>query len=111
MQGKEYEMKPLRLRTVRPFLWDEVVLHEEEAKDPNLDLSSKVKVNAFLKKRVSAGSAFFAVWGSRLIAQVNTMIKRAKNEWAELHGGQEATDEVLPLIRIRVRSHSVCRRH
>lgn len=48
-------MTPIRLRSVRPFVFDKVSLQEaqDEADDEKL-LDSKVKVNKFLKKKVSS---------------------------------------------------------
>lgn len=53
IQGKEFEMTPIRLRSVRPFVFDTVSLADEQEKsnDDKL-LDSKVKVNKFLKKKV-----------------------------------------------------------
>lgn len=44
-------MQPIRLRSVRPFVWDEVSLIEVQEGD-DIDLSTKVKVNKFLKGKV-----------------------------------------------------------
>ncbi|KAM0750789.1 DNA repair exonuclease [Meredithblackwellia eburnea MCA 4105] len=84
IQGKEFEMDPIRLRSVRPFVWDEVVLAEASEVD-NVDLSTKIKVNKFLKEKV------------------NELIDRANAEWDELHEGEDdETPRLLPLIRLRV---------
>ena len=53
IQGKEFEMEPIRLRSVRPFVWEEVSLIEA-AEGDDVDLSTKVKVNKFLKGKVSS---------------------------------------------------------
>lgn len=54
IQGKEFEMTPLRLRSVRPFLFDEVSLYDaQEEADDNQLLDSKIKVNKFLRAKVS----------------------------------------------------------
>lgn len=46
-------MEPIRLRSVRPFVWEEVSLIEA-AEGDDVDLSTKVKVNKFLKGKVSS---------------------------------------------------------
>ena len=78
-------MKSIRLRSVRPFVWDEVSLLYA-AEGDEVDLSSKVKVNKFLKSKV------------------NELIDKANAEWDELHpdDGPDA-ERLLPLIRLRVR--------
>ena len=45
-------MRSIRLRTVRPFIFDEIVLAEAQKSDPNLDLRTKSAINQFLKKKV-----------------------------------------------------------
>ncbi|KAK4701630.1 double-strand break repair protein MRE11, partial [Phenoliferia sp. Uapishka_3] len=84
IQGKEFEMTPIRLRSVRPFVWEEISLIEASEGD-DIDLSTKVKVNQFLKKKV------------------NELIDKANAEWDELHpdDGEDA-ERLLPLIRLRV---------
>lgn len=53
IQGKEFEMTPIRLKSVRPFVFDTVSLAEEQEKvDDDKFLDTKVKVNKFLKKKV-----------------------------------------------------------
>jgi double-strand break repair protein MRE11 len=45
-------MKPLPLRTVRPFVIDSVVL-TEVADDEDIDLTDQLSIAKFLKSRVS----------------------------------------------------------
>ena len=45
-------MEPIPLRTVRPFVIDEVVLIEE-AEDGAFDVTNQIEVGSFLKKKVS----------------------------------------------------------
>lgn len=45
-------MRSIRLRTVRPFIFDEIVLADAQKADPNLDLRTKSQINQFLKKKV-----------------------------------------------------------
>lgn len=42
-------MKPIRLRSVRPFVFGDVVLADEQEKNPQLKFDTKVKINKFLK--------------------------------------------------------------
>ncbi|GAA5839543.1 hypothetical protein JCM9279_005973 [Rhodotorula babjevae] len=86
IQGKEWEFEPIRLRSVRPFIFEEVSLfdyHEDQTEDRK-KLSSKVAVNKFLKSKV------------------NELIKRANAEWDELHPYEDDSERLLPLIRLRV---------
>lgn len=53
IQGaEEFEMRSIRLRTVRPFIFDEIVLADEQKADSKLDLRTKSQINQFLKKKV-----------------------------------------------------------
>ncbi|GAA5844842.1 hypothetical protein JCM11251_007344 [Rhodosporidiobolus azoricus] len=85
IQGKEFEFEPIRLRSVRPFVFEEVSLMEyhERQEDERKKLNTKVAVNKFLKMKV------------------NELIKRANEEWDELNPGKE-DERLLPLIRLRV---------
>ncbi|KAK4052670.1 meiotic recombination [Microbotryomycetes sp. JL201] len=85
IQGKEFEFEPIRLRTVRPFIFEEISLSDIVARDDSIDLSSKVKVTKYLKMRVTQ------------------LIDRANRDWDELHAEvQGETERMLPLIRLRV---------
>jgi hypothetical protein len=53
IQGKEFEMEPLRLRSVRPFFWEDISLLEVSERE-GVVLDSKIKVTKYLKGRVSA---------------------------------------------------------
>lgn len=92
MQGKEFEFEPIRLRSVRPFIFEEFALSQVQADDESINLNSKIAVAKYLKSRV------------------NKLIKQANDEWDELHkdDGEEAEERLLPLIRIRVRPLSLC---
>ena len=54
MQGKEFKMTPLKLRTVRPFVIEELSL-AEVAEDDGLDLSDQMEISKFLKGKVYLG--------------------------------------------------------
>ncbi|BGP17491.1 hypothetical protein JCM10213_004413 [Rhodosporidiobolus nylandii] len=86
IQGKEMEFEPIRLRSVRPFVFEEINLleyHDQQTEDKK-KLDSKVKVNKYLK------------------AKVNELIDRANKEWDELNPDKEEDERLLPLIRLRV---------
>lgn len=51
IQGKEFQMTPITLRTVRPFLMEELIL-SEEADERNFSLTDKNEINKFLRSRV-----------------------------------------------------------
>lgn len=55
IQGKEFEMTPIPLRTVRPFVIESIVL-SEIAEEEGLDLSDQMEITKFLKQRVSINS-------------------------------------------------------
>ncbi|GAA5824665.1 hypothetical protein JCM3770_005624 [Rhodotorula araucariae] len=86
IQGKEFEFEPIRLRSVRPFVFEEISLfeHHEDQTDDRKKLTSKVAVNKFLKSKV------------------NELIARANQEWDELNPDKDESERLLPLIRLRV---------
>ncbi|GAA5999486.1 MRX complex nuclease subunit [Rhodotorula paludigena] len=86
IQGKEFEFEPIRLRSVRPFVFEEVSLsvYHERQEDDRKKLTSKVAVNKYLKSKV------------------NELIDRANKEWDELHPDEDESERLLPLIRLRV---------
>jgi double-strand break repair protein MRE11 len=51
IQGKEFKLTPIPLRTVRPFVIDNIVLNEV-ADDEGIDLSSQIEINKYLKAKV-----------------------------------------------------------
>jgi hypothetical protein len=51
IQGKEFEMTPIPLRTVRPFVLEEVVLLEA-AEEEGFEAGDQMEVSKFLKSRV-----------------------------------------------------------
>ena len=55
IQGKEFDLKPLPLRTVRPFVLEDVVL-SEVAEDSKFELSDQMAITKYLKGRVRAFS-------------------------------------------------------
>ena len=57
IQGKEFELTPIPLRTVRPFVMDEVVL-TEAAEEEGFDTNDQMEVTKFLKARVRTQSYY-----------------------------------------------------
>jgi double-strand break repair protein MRE11 len=51
IQGKEFKMTPIKLRTVRPFVIEELSL-AEGAEEDGLDLSDQMEISKFLKAKV-----------------------------------------------------------
>ena len=56
---KEFELKPLPLRTVRPFMLGDVVL-AEAAEEDGFDVSDQIAVGKFLRERVSVAISYTA---------------------------------------------------
>jgi double-strand break repair protein MRE11 len=56
IQGKEFEMTPIPLRTVRPFVIESVVL-SEIAEEEGLNLSDQMEITKFLKNKVCLPSS------------------------------------------------------
>lgn len=88
IQGKEFDFTPIRLRSVRPFVFEELSLaeyHDQQTQDKK-KLNSKQAVTKYLKFKV------------------NELIERANREWDELHPDdtEEEEERLLPLIRLRV---------
>lgn len=86
--GREFKSEPTRLKTVRPFIMKEIVLHEDkEAKHLAKKENNRTQLTQYLTRVVDA------------------LIEEAKTEWLET---QESTDPdeplepPLPLIRLRV---------
>ncbi|BGP25655.1 double-strand break repair protein MRE11 [Rhodotorula toruloides] len=86
IQGKEFEFEPIRLRSVRPFIFEEISLldYHEKHTDDRKKLNTKVAVTKYLKTKV------------------NELIERANQKWDELHQDNDDSERLLPLIRLRV---------
>ncbi|KAF8065074.1 Metallo-dependent phosphatase-like protein [Lyophyllum atratum] len=88
IQGKEFEMTPLPLRTVRPFVIEAITL-TEVAEEEGLDISDQMEISKYLK------------------AKVNSLINQANEQWDERNAkaveeGEEELPRMLPLIRLKV---------
>ncbi|KAF8839702.1 DNA repair exonuclease [Paxillus ammoniavirescens] len=88
IQGKEFELEPIPLRTVRPFVLEEVII-SEAADEEGFDLNDQIVVSKFLKSRVNA-----------LINQANQLWDD-RNTRAVEEGGEELP-RMLPLVRLKV---------
>lgn len=93
IQGKEFELTPIPLRTVRPFVMDEVVL-TEAAEEEGFDINDQMEVTKFLK------------------ARVNEMIAKANALWDErnvqaVQDGLQELPRMLPLVRLKVDTTAV----
>ncbi|KAJ7704437.1 DNA repair exonuclease [Mycena rosella] len=88
IQNKEFEMTPIPLRTVRPFVIESVVL-SEIAEEEGLNLGDQMEITKFLK------------------AKVNALIDQAAEQWNErnaraVEDGEEELPSMLPLVRLKV---------
>lgn len=88
IQGKEFNLTPVPLRTVRPFVIEEVIL-ADIAEEEGLDLNDQMEITKFLK------------------AKVNKLIDQANEQWDErnakaVEDGEDALPRMLPLIRLKV---------
>lgn len=88
IQGKDFQLTPLPLKTVRPFVIDEVVL-QDAAEEEGLDLNDQMAITKYLK------------------AKVNVLIDKANAQWEErnekaIEAGEEPLEPMLPLVRLKV---------
>jgi double-strand break repair protein MRE11 len=52
IQGTEFELTPIPLRTVRPFVMDEIRL-TDVAEEEGFDVTNQMEITKYLKLRVS----------------------------------------------------------
>lgn len=86
VKGRDFTMEPLTLKTVRPFVMDEVDL-DEIVDQANLRIDDKQGVTKLLKRRVK------------------DLIEKANQEWDSKHANipiDEQPERMLPLVRLRV---------
>lgn len=85
--GKEFQVQPIRLKTVRPFVMREVVLAEEK------------ELKGIWKKEENRMAITH-----HLMRIVEDMIKESERQWIENHGDAqpEKPQDAWPLIRLRV---------
>lgn len=88
LTGRDFKTEPIKLRSVRPFVMREIVLHaEKEAKKLARKENNRTEVTRFL------------------MTVVDDLIEEAKNEWLESRNDEEEEGEEecpLPLVRLRV---------
>lgn len=82
-----FELTPIRLRTVRPFVFDEVVLEEFPELSKNVMEADKIEAISML-----------------LAAKIDEMIRTGREEYHRLNPNATSREvrETLPLIRLRV---------
>lgn len=88
IQGKGFEMTPIPLRTVRPFVMDEILL-TEVAEEEGFDVADQMEVTKYLKLRVA-----------ELVDKANDVWDR-RNAQAVQDGDIELP-RMLPLVRLKV---------
>jgi len=65
VHGKEYSLKPLPLRTARPFVLEEVVL-SEVAEEEGFELEDQMEITKYLRSRVINIPFFILLAGFQL---------------------------------------------
>ncbi|CAE6481657.1 unnamed protein product [Rhizoctonia solani] len=93
IQHNTFQLTPIPLRTVRPFVLDDVNL-SEAAETDGIDITNQVSVMKFLRERV------------------NALIEQAQEEWHERNEAAgispaEAGEMMLPLVRLKVETTGV----
>ncbi|KAI9810651.1 MAG: meiotic recombination, partial [Pycnora praestabilis] len=86
--GKDFKVEPIRLKTVRPFVMKEMILHQEKG------------MKALAKKENNRTEIT-----RYLMGVVEELIEEAKADWLEAQEGEENDEDLevpLPLIRLRV---------
>lgn len=103
-------MTPIKLRTVRPFVIEELSL-AEAAEEEELDLSDQMEISKFLKAKVNLNQPHL-LWVLTMVNQVNALINQANQLWDERNAqaveeGEEELPRMLPLVRLKVRFTAV----
>ncbi|GAB1520427.1 meiotic recombination [Rhizoctonia solani] len=93
IQHNTFQLTPIPLQTVRPFVLDDVNL-SEAAETDGIDITNQVSVMKFLRERV------------------NALIDQAQEEWHERNEAAgispaEAGEMMLPLVRLKVETTGV----
>ncbi|KAF8916588.1 Metallo-dependent phosphatase-like protein [Mucidula mucida] len=88
VQGKDFQLTPLPLRTVRPFVIEEVSV-SELASEYNFELNDQISINKYLKIKVN-----------KLIDTANA--QSADRNALAVSQGEEDMPPMLPLIRLKV---------
>lgn len=96
IQGDQFQIAEIPLKTVRPFELDEVFLADEAANaDNKINLEDKDTITRFLREKVCI------VTTTRLTPQVEELILAAQTTWLETHDPKKE-EMMLPLIRLKV---------
>jgi len=105
VHGKQYSLKPLPLRTARPFVLEEVVL-SEVAEEEGFELEDQMEITKYLRSRVTivhnSAISFADYW-----MKVNALVEKANGLWDErnveaVKRGEVELPRMLPLIRLKV---------
>jgi double-strand break repair protein MRE11 len=99
IQNREFNIEPIPLRSVRPFIMGEVMLAEEQEVN-NVKLDTKKDANKFLRSKVPLFLSSVESYVSDCEIQVEELIERAREQWLSLH--EEDEEMLLPLIRLKV---------
>ncbi|KAF6751140.1 DNA repair and meiosis protein Mre11 [Ephemerocybe angulata] len=88
IQGKDFQLTPLPLKTVRPFVLDQLVL-ADAAEEEGVNLNDQLEITKYLK------------------GKVNELIEKANAQWEErnasaIDAGEEPLQPMLPLVRLKV---------
>ncbi|CAH8451183.1 unnamed protein product [Schistosoma turkestanicum] len=110
IRGKEFKVKRLPLRTVRPFLFKDLVLQDYVPKlDPNaFDITKRIEsiCDKFIESEISKAVAFSSeALASELNADANKSTNATEyesNENIKIISTQRLLPPVEPLIRLRV---------
>ncbi|TPX34366.1 hypothetical protein SmJEL517_g03004 [Synchytrium microbalum] len=92
VRGKDFEIEPIRLKSVRPFVMEEIVLADEP------ELKGTVSNHAYDDNKVVKVEKMVEF----LRKKVDNLIAKAKRDWLELNPDKEEEDVPLPLIRLKV---------
>ncbi|EJU01666.1 DNA repair exonuclease [Dacryopinax primogenitus] len=87
LDGK-YELTPLELRTVRPFVMETVAL-QDELRSKNIEVDDQAGITKFLKQQAV-----------QLITRANR--EREEKNRRAVERGEEPLEAMLPLVRLRV---------
>ncbi|KAJ3162342.1 Double-strand break repair protein mre11a [Geranomyces michiganensis] len=102
VKGLDFKIDPIRLKTVRPFVIDEVSLQDIQGLRP----SDQSKVQEFLQERVSPSTHSLHIVDRTFVKpgaiKVANLIEDAREQWAELNPESPDAHFPKPLIRLRV---------
>lgn len=105
IQGKEFKMTPLPLRTVRPFVIEDLSL-AEAGEEHGIDLNDPMEITKFLKSKVCRHPECMS-YPENAAIQVNELIRQADELWDKRNAqaveeGEDELPRMLPLVRLKV---------